>query len=80
MMPKASCVSCGEPIVRASPIDHDEPVKAGNIIVCQKCAHVMAFDQNLRPRRLTDAEIRRAAKNPLLLKTLLTIQIHNAKK
>jgi hypothetical protein len=58
-MGKNACLNCGKILDGATAIDEEGAVRPtpGAITVCMYCGHLMAFDERLHFRELTDAEI-----------------------
>jgi hypothetical protein len=48
----------------ASGVTADGPPESGDLSICLKCHHLMAYDDNLKLRDLNDAEIVEVAGNP----------------
>jgi hypothetical protein len=58
-MPSSPCLSCGTVNDRAANVSddgRDRSPRPGDINVCFRCGHVMAYDDGLRLRDLTPAE------------------------
>lgn len=62
--PSNHCLSCSEIIDAATGPGSPSP---GDISVCAHCGHVTVFDDNLKLRAPTDAEVIDIAGNPELL-------------
>jgi hypothetical protein len=59
--PSSACISCGAVSDAAAPVGGDTKPSPGDITVCLYCGHVMAFDENLNFRSLTNDEMREIA-------------------
>jgi hypothetical protein len=62
--PKSRCTACGETLDGAAAvaaIADDAAPSPGDITVCVPCGHLMAFDDALKLRELTDDEMRAIA-------------------
>jgi hypothetical protein len=51
------CTGCGKVLDMAACVDGDYSPEPGNITVCFTCGHLMAYNNNLKLRDLTDKEI-----------------------
>jgi hypothetical protein len=58
-LPESSCLNCGKVLDGATVVDEENAVRPvpGSISVCIHCGHVMAFDEKMQFRELTDDEI-----------------------
>jgi hypothetical protein len=66
----SACLNCGKILDAASdPFGKQKP-RPGDITICIKCGHVMAFNSDLQYRELTSEEILIIAGN----KKLITLQ------
>lgn len=62
------CLNCGHLVDAVSVVGDEEPTATpGDFTVCLYCGHVMALDDKLQLRELTDAEMIEVAGNPELL-------------
>jgi hypothetical protein len=67
------CTSCGKildggsGVVEGEEAEHEMRPMPGAVTVCIACGHIMAFDEQLRLRDLTDAEAIEVAGNPVVL-------------
>jgi hypothetical protein len=54
-----ACLNCGKVLDGATAIDQEGEIRPtpGSITVCMYCGHLMAFDEQLHFRALTDEEI-----------------------
>jgi hypothetical protein len=68
-LPLSHCLSCGRELDAATSL-HGATPNSGDITVCMKCGHVMAFADDLTVRALTDAEMYDIAGD----KEVLTVQ------
>jgi hypothetical protein len=84
--PLSKCLNCGYPIDAASAMDKEKGLldnivpKEGDISICMKCSHMMAFRKNGQLRPLTDQEMLKIAGDPrilLLQKALGEMRIKN---
>ena len=77
-VPLDHCPNCGVPLDRVS---HAADAKAtpspGDLTVCLYCAHLLAFDDELQMRELTEAEKVEAAGCPELLRTMEFVRKFN---
>jgi hypothetical protein len=63
------CTNCGKINDAATSVDLDSAKPGpGDIAVCLYCGHVMAFDEQIRLRNLTDAEVINIAGDPKLVR------------
>jgi hypothetical protein len=72
-VPETSCANCGKRLDRASGVvdKHARNFKrpqAGDLSLCIGCGHVSVFDEDLRLRPPTDAEIVKWAADDRLVK------------
>lgn len=70
VMVPSSCTACGTPLDRATGVDTDDNPNPGDVTICFRCGHIMAFATDLTMRELTDTEAKEVAGN----KTILAIQ------
>lgn len=71
IVPPSKCTACGYLCDAATcPRDDNAKPNPGDVTVCINCGHLMAFDDNLTLRNLTEAEMIEVAGN----KTVLAIQ------
>jgi hypothetical protein len=66
-LPKATCLACGCQLNRASSFTHDNRPDDGDLTICIRCGHIMAYTADLSMRELTDAEVVKAAGNQEIL-------------
>jgi len=66
-MPSQPCLNCDAQLDAASSIDHSNKPKPGNVTICIRCGHLMAFDKKLRFRALTDEEMIKVAGDQTIL-------------
>ena len=66
-VPESPCPSCGKTMNAALSVDGGDHPSPNDITLCLYCGHIMAFDERLHLRNLTDAEIKKAAGDPLIL-------------
>jgi hypothetical protein len=84
-VPETSCANCGKRLDRASGVvdKHARNFKrpqAGDLSLCIGCGHVSVFDENLRLREPTDAEIVRWAADDRLVKASYALASIKGKK
>ena len=58
-----NCLNCGILIDAATSVDHKELPKEGSIAICMICSHIMAYDEKVQFRELSDEEILEIAGN-----------------
>jgi hypothetical protein len=51
------CTNCGIVIDASTIVGIERSPQPGNIGICMKCSHVMAYDENIKLRDLTDEEV-----------------------
>ena len=57
-VPKSTCLNCNEVAEAATPVSEQDALpEPGNITVCFKCGHLMAFADDLTLRALTGEEM-----------------------
>lgn len=61
------CLNCGESLDGVTPINDTGNAAPGCITVCLYCGHIMAFDDNLMFRELTDEEVIEVAGDPVII-------------
>jgi hypothetical protein len=66
-MPESKCLACGYTFDAASGVTGAEHPQAGDISLCLRCGHLMAFNADLTTRALTDAEMLEVAEDPRIL-------------
>jgi hypothetical protein len=54
---ESSCTNCGIVIDASTIVGIERSPQPGNIGICMKCSHVMAYDENIKLRDLTDEEV-----------------------
>jgi hypothetical protein len=66
LVPESPCLNCGVTLVAAGTADPSLPAAPhpGDVTVCIRCAAVMIYDDHLRPRPFTDAEISQLLADP----------------
>jgi hypothetical protein len=74
-----NCVNCGHPCDSLTdPIsDVDTMPSPGDIIVCFYCGEPQAFQEDMRPRRLTQKEAASVANDPTLIELQKMRQRYN---
>lgn len=63
----AACLNCKAVNNGATCIGHDVAPQPGNIVICIECGHIMAYDNNMQMRKLTDKEMIDIAGDPRIL-------------
>jgi len=63
-----ACLGCGYVMDRIGHVMGGRGPQAGDISICIKCGHIMAFTVDLKFRPLTDNEMLSIAGNPELVK------------
>jgi hypothetical protein len=70
-LPLSCCTACGKELDRASGLladaGVDDNVRPGDVTVCLGCGHLMALDDDLRLRDLTDDEAYKVDRDARLL-------------
>jgi len=67
-IPAGACLDCGEALDAATSVgDSDSTPSSGDVTICIKCGHIMAFDDLLRLRELTGEEIVDMAGDPRII-------------
>lgn len=66
-LPESACLDCGKQLNGATAVDNRQRPKPGNISLCLYCGHIMAFDDALRLRNLTDEEMIEIAGDPRIV-------------
>ena len=66
-LPGCACINCHKLVDGATSVDREQSPTPGDMTVCVYCGHLMAFDDNLMLRELTDAEIVECAGDPRIL-------------
>lgn len=56
-LPISPCFSCGQPNDAATGVFGANTPKPGDLTVCMYCGYVMAFDAQMRTRKLTGMEM-----------------------
>jgi len=68
-LPASYCLACGEMTDAATAIDPAvAKPKPNDITICLYCGHIMAFDEMLRLRNLTDKEMIMVAGDPDIIR------------
>jgi hypothetical protein len=62
-----NCLNCGVEIDSATSVGHRHQPRPGSIAICIVCSHIMAYDENIHLREMTDEECLAIAGNPELL-------------
>jgi hypothetical protein len=73
-IPVSHCLDCGEQLDAATHIGGDQhKPDPGDVSICVRCGHIMAFADDLTLRRLTDEEMKQVAGDRLIIKTRAAI-------
>lgn len=72
---QSKCTACGYILDAAMDSGHGRPPKNGDITICIKCSHIMAFGARLQLRDLNDEEYKFVAGNPEVLKIIKAIEL-----
>ena len=64
------CLNCNQSLDAASAFDEKARPSPNDLTVCLYCSHLMAFDDDLNLRPLTDAEIIECAGHAEIIKTM----------
>jgi hypothetical protein len=67
-VPQARCLNCNTMLDAASDLLGDARPNIGDLTICIKCGHLMAFTDDLMLRELTDQEIKDYAGDPRIVK------------
>jgi hypothetical protein len=73
------CTNCGTVLDAASAYSHKKKPYPGAIAICIRCSHIMAFDEQLRHRELTDAEVLEVAGNQEILHYMRALDLMRKK-
>lgn len=60
-LPASCCTACKKELDRASGVGNSDKPEPDDITICLTCGHIMAFDDDLSLRDLTEVEIYNAA-------------------
>jgi hypothetical protein len=64
----AACLQCKAVNDGATSVgEKDETPEPGNIAICSECGHIMAYDDNMQMRELTDKEMLDVAGDPRII-------------
>jgi hypothetical protein len=75
--PADKCSSCGYRFNATTDLTGDAVPRPGDYSICIKCGHLMVFNDDLRLREPTDAEIVEVAGDPQMLDMQKAIALHN---
>jgi hypothetical protein len=79
--PLSHCLDCGMTVTAGTPsvVDRPDyrPPQPGDLAICIRCTHVMAYGDDLRVRALTDAEIVNVAGDPDMVEAVNKIAEFN---
>lgn len=67
-MPQSNCPACGKAFTATTNAVGDASPRAGDWTMCIDCGEMLAFDETLKPRALTEDEQREAAADPRIRK------------
>lgn len=71
-VPSFPCPQCGYELSGAMAVDGRFAPRSGDLTVCVKCGALLVYGEGLRPRRMTDNDLRLVP--PQEKYTLLTVQ------
>jgi hypothetical protein len=63
----SDCLNCGVAVDSATSVGHKRSPKEGSIAICLVCSHIMAYDENIKLRELTDDEMLMIAGDPKII-------------
>lgn len=67
-VPVSNCTACGHELDGATAIDDNILApKSGDVAICIHCGHLMAMDDQLNLRNLTDEEMKEVAGDPRII-------------
>jgi hypothetical protein len=66
-VPESPCTACGHKLDGATCVGDDKMPKPGDISVCIRCGHLMAFGDDLMLRNLTNEEMHDVAGDPYII-------------
>lgn len=79
--PLSHCLDCGMIVSAGAPSDINapdyRPPQPGDLAICIECAHVMAYDEDLKVRALTDDEVVEVAGDPDMVEAVNKIAAYN---
>jgi hypothetical protein len=64
----STCPSCGDILDAATSVEGDARPEPGDLTICFRCGHLMAFGKGLALRELTDTEVVQSAGDRRILK------------
>lgn len=67
-LPESRCTNCGKLCDAATGVGHKDRPSPGDVTICIGCGHLMAYDEQLAVRNLTDAEVVECAGDPRIIK------------
>jgi hypothetical protein len=67
VVPSCACLGCGKVHDRATGLNDSHDAAPGDITICIKCGHVMAYDDDMKFRELTDEEVIAVAGDPRIV-------------
>jgi hypothetical protein len=66
--PPATCLQCKAVNTAAASVgEKSETPVPGSIVICSECGHIMAFDDNMQMRELTEKEMLDIAGDPRII-------------
>jgi hypothetical protein len=68
-----ACLNCGTLLDHALSTKGDHVPQPGDMSICLQCHHLMAFDDNIRLRELTDAELIEVAGHKDLIRAMTAL-------
>ncbi len=70
-----ACLSCGTIVDAATGVGQDDRPEEGDVTICIKCGHLMAFSSDLSFRELDEEEKKLLAKDETVLAIQKTLRI-----
>jgi hypothetical protein len=70
----SSCLNCGYEIDASTITGSTHSPKPGNIGICIRCSHIMAYDEELKVRELTSEEMKAVAGNENVLRYINSLE------
>jgi hypothetical protein len=68
------CLNCGHKFDHAGSVKEQKPPEPGDGCLCIACSHIMVFDENLRLREATPAELDALAADDDVVKTAIALK------
>jgi hypothetical protein len=79
-LPESRCLHCGTTLNAVTSIEPDKRPEPGDITVCLRCGHIMAFATDLTLRALTDEEMYKIAGDERMLQVQRMLAEINAER